>query len=141
NLKELLGGHPTLGLTVLGLVLLTCGGVPGVLAVLWRRRPYRSAKLFAPTAVAIASALFVALWLVAPAESLDDVVGTPVLGVGRTLERWLRFVGLLIGPLAGVTLGARVGLGGFLTWPTWAGAAVTVAVMLSSYVVVVPLAD
>jgi hypothetical protein len=140
NVKELTGDHPTLALIMLGLTLLACGGLPMAFASLSRRQPFLFAKLFGPLAAGVASAVFLILWLIVPMESIDDVVGSPVLAIGRTLERWLRFVGLCAGPLAGVTLGARFVLGDLRAKPFFIGIAVATAVMLTSYVIVVPLA-
>jgi hypothetical protein len=68
------------------------------------------------------------------------VVGAPVLGIGATLERSLRFTGLFAGPFAGWTVGVRLTLGDY-SRGFWVGLAAAVVVLLASYVVVVPLAD
>jgi hypothetical protein len=140
NVRELAGRYPTLTLVALSVALMACGGLPTGFASLLRRRPYAFAKLFFPLAVSAASVVFVVTWLAVPVESIDDIVGTPVLTIGDTLERWLRFVGLFIGPLAAWTIGARLALRDLRASSLAVGLAVATAVMLISYVVVVPLA-
>jgi hypothetical protein len=140
NVKELLQSRPTISLVLLGAVLLACGGVPHAAARAWQLWPYGSAALSIPMAWLCGLAIFCVLWLAVPTESLDDIVGAPVLGIGAALERSLRFTGLLAGPLAGGTLGVRIVLGDY-TRGFWVGLAAVVALLLASYLVVVPLAD
>jgi hypothetical protein len=139
NVKELFQSRPTISLVLLGAVLLACGGVPYVAARAWQRRPDCFTAFSVPVAWLSGLAVFLVLSFAVPTESLDDVVGTPVLGIGAMLERSLRFTGLFAGPLACWTVGVRLALGEY-TRGFWVGLAVLLALLLASYLVVVPLA-
>ena len=140
NVRELAGSYPTLSSIALSLALMACGGLPMAFALLWLQRPQFFARHFGWLVAGVATAVFVAAWLVVPIESIDDIVGTPVLKINDTLERWLRFVALFGGLLSAWTVGARVALRDFCVRPLVLGTVVTTAAMLISYVVVVPLA-
>jgi len=140
NVKELFQSRPTVSLALLGALLLACGGAVHLAARTWQLRPYRFAALCIPAVWLCALAVFSALSLAVPTESLEDIVGAPVLGIGATLERSLRFTGLMAGPFACCALGARLALGdykrGFLV-----GLAPLLVLLPASYLVVVPAAD
>jgi len=140
NVRELAGDSSVIALPGLATMLLACGLVPAAFALFWKRRAEAFGILFIPGAIALASLLFLAAWMTFPLESLDDVVGFPVLGIGGTTERWLRFVGLLLGPLAGLTLGVRLPLGGFRSRSFLVGLGAILVAGGVSYVVVVPMA-
>ncbi|MEQ1869343.1 MAG: hypothetical protein ABL961_04910 [Vicinamibacterales bacterium] len=140
NVKDLASTFPTPALFILGLALLSCGALPSCLAVLLRRRPQMFVRVFLPTAFAIGSLMFFALYSVVPLESIDDIVGTPRLQLADTAERWLRFVGLFIGPLAGMTLGMIVRQPTNRPLSFRVGLLILIAAMIGSWTVVVPLA-
>jgi hypothetical protein len=140
NVRELADRNATIALVSLGLVLLASGGIPAALASLWQQKPSLFAMVFVPLTGAIGSVVFWLVWPVVPLDSMDDIVGSPVLGIGGTLERWLRFVGLFAGPLAGLTLGARLALGSFQFRPMVFGAASIALALALSHIIVVPLA-
>jgi hypothetical protein len=140
NVRELAGDYPELSMLAIGVTLMACGAVPTALAAWSARRPAAFAKLFGPIAFAIASAVFLAVWLTIPVEAIDDIVGTPIFKAGNTFERWWRFVGLFVGPLAGWTLGARLVFGRWRPRSLVPAVATTLVVMAISYVVVVPYA-
>ncbi len=54
------------------------------------------------------SLIFVILLFATPIESIDDLVGTPVWGYQPQAERWVRFVGLFIGPVLLQSIGIRL---------------------------------
>ena len=139
NVKELFQSRPTISLVLLGAVLLACGGVPYVAARAWQLRPYCFTAFSVPVAWLCGLSIFFVLSFAVPTESLDDVVGTPVLGIGAMLERSLRFTGLFAGPLAYWTVGVRIALGDYMRG-FWVGLAAILALLLVSYLVVVPLA-
>lgn len=140
NVKELFESRPTVSLLLLGIVLLGSAGMIHAAARAWQRWPYCFAALAIPGAWLCGLAVFLVLAAAVPTESLDDVVGAPVLGIGAALERSLRFTGLFAGPLAAWTLGVRIARGNY-SRGFWVGLAAVFAVLLASYVVVVPLAD
>jgi hypothetical protein len=140
NVKELFQSRPTISLVLFGAVLLACGGVPHVAARTWQLWPYRSSALSIPMVCLCGLAIFSVLSAAVPTESLDDIVGRPVLGIGATVERSLRFTGLFAGPLVCGTLGVRIALADYARG-FWVGLAVVVTLLLASYLVVVPLAN
>jgi len=140
NVKELFESRPTISLVLLGAVLLGSAGMIHAAARAWQLWPYRFAALAIPAAWLCGLAVFLVLSLAVPTESLDDVVGAPVLAIGATLERSLRFTGLFAGPFACWTLGVRMTRGDY-SRGFWVGLAAVFALLLASYVVVVPLAD
>jgi hypothetical protein len=140
NVRELLSPHPWLSILALGGLLVMSGALPVAFALAWRRRARRFDVLLLPTVVVVTTLAFVALIAVAPVESLDDVLGTPVLHIGDGVERWLRFVGLASGPLVAATLGARLALG--KVDHRMATGIVEIAALVGlSYLIVVTLAD
>ena len=97
-----------------------------------------------PLCVGIGAIAFLVIWPVVPQEALDDIVGSPTLGLNGTVERGLRFIGLVIGPFAGLTLGARLAYPGLCArrrrlLERRCGA--TLALLSVSYSVVVLLAN
>jgi hypothetical protein len=141
NVKELMAGRPpALAAVVLALVIAGSGACVSALASSWRLDAARFAKVFPLCVLGAGSVAFVALLATVPLESLDDIVGTPVLGIGGTLERGLRFVALFVGPVAAMTLGSRLMLGALRDAGAGHGAGVVGAFMLGSWVAVVPLA-
>ena len=95
NVAELFGGGMArLGVALaLGLWLWTLSlGVWLTLEALVARPPLR---VLAPLGVVLHGVVgFWVLYPVVPGESLDDVLGSPVLGWPAPLEHWLRFVAL-----------------------------------------------
>jgi len=140
NVKELLQRRPTTSLLLIGVVLLACGCVFHAAACVWQRRPVRFAALSLPAACLLGLLTFLLLSLAVPTESFDDLVGYPVLGIGATLERCLRFTGLFAGPLACGILGVRLALGNY-NRDFLIGLPALFALLVASYAVVVPLAD
>ena len=139
NIKELFENRTTLSLTLLWASLAACGAAPMALATLWLARPYVFVATVVPLLVLAGTVTFLLLSIAVPVESLDDVVGTPVLNIGPSLERCLRFQGLIAAPLIGWALGARLTMGTY-DRRFFAGLAAAAAVLLISYIVVVRLA-
>ncbi len=139
NIRELAGGFPAIAAALVALVLLACGMALMSLAFLWSRQPGRFARRFVLMAAAAGTLLYILMAAAAPVESLDDVIGTPVLGIGGFVERWLRFVPLVAGPLALSTLGARMAIRRF-DRESVSGLIAVLLVACASYIVVVPLA-
>lgn len=139
NIREVAADYPTLAPVAVSLALLAGGAIPMWLVGFSDRRARTFASTVIVTLLVIASVVFAGLRLVVPDESLDDIVGFPRLGIGQNLERWLRFVGLFIGPLAGLTIGIALTrvrrLSSLVTV-----SAVSLAIMALSWIVVVPFA-
>jgi hypothetical protein len=140
NIKQLAGDYPLLPMGALAGVLLVLGVVPMWFALMLRHRPSAFGRRFVPLTLAVGSVMFLALAITVPTEAIDDIVGTPVLGLSASLERWIRFVGLVAGPIAAWALGACLALGRQHQRGLGAGAAIAAGVMGASYMLVVPLA-
>ena len=94
NVRELFGGPSGLVVAaVLALVLWSLWTLPLVWVELWATRPESSLRLviLLPLAVMLPSLMMA---LAMPAESLSDIVGSPVLGWWPGLEQGLRYAAL-----------------------------------------------
>lgn len=136
NVRELTGPYPFVAIGALGSAVAALGVAPVLAAVGWLRYPRLFARAFVPVLFAFASVIFVMLAAVAPTESIHDIVGAPVLDIGRKTERWLRFVALVAGPLAAMTLGARLAFGQWRA--AWPAAMLMLLVVGATALVVVP---
>jgi VanZ family protein len=93
NLREVLSRYPTFisaaGFSLLLLSVFT----PTVVLGIWNTHQ-KIKHLWKITGLLLAHAtlVYVLLRLLVPLESLDDIVGYPVLDIGHELERYLRFV-------------------------------------------------
>jgi hypothetical protein len=139
NARELLSANPVSAAAGLAVALMLIGAVPMLLASLWQTRPDRFAVIVFPIVVAFGTMLFFGALALVPLESIDDIVGSPILRIGGTLERWLRFVALIAGPIAATTFGARLALG-VRRRPGLGAAVPLLSMLLVSYVVVVQFA-
>ena len=120
---------------------MAAGALPIASACWWRQDASSFARSFVPLCLGVGAIAFLAIWPVVPQEALDDIVGSPTLGLNGTVERGLRFIGLVIGPFAGLTLGARLAIGPVRGGQAWTGVAVTLALLALSYSVVVLFAN
>lgn len=141
NIRELLaGGRAAVAALVIAASISATGALACALAHVWRRDASTFVAWLPWTVFGAASAMFAALSLTVPLESIDDVVGTPILGLGGTLERWGRFTFLLAGPAASLTLGARFTVGALRHVSIDRGMLAACGLILASYLVVVPMA-
>lgn len=139
NVKELFENRTTLSLTLLWASLVVCGAAPMFLGTWWFVRPYAFVAMVVPLVMLTGAVTFLMLAIAVPVESLDDLVGTPVLTIGPTLERCLRFQGLFAGPLICWASGVRLTMGNY-DRRFYIGGAAAIVVLMISYIVVVPVA-
>ncbi len=136
NIRELFDDHPIAASLLLAFGPILAGAVLVGLGRFWYTRPYVFAGLLPFIGVLLGSILFVFINLALPRESIEDVVGTPVLNVDRQLETWFRFIGLFVGPMVLTTLGIRGSLGR-LTLSTLPGVLSVGALSCFSFLIVV----
>lgn len=109
NVKELFAINPALAAMGLLVAVILLSVLPWHLAHVWSIPSISS--FF--TAIACTAAVLIAVHLiiatVIPTESIDDLVGTPVLNMRYGLERALRFIGLAWGIVWSQALGISLG--------------------------------
>jgi hypothetical protein len=113
NVRELFAKHGLLSGAAIGAVLLLFGGLAWKLGIDFLRHPRQVALYAFPALVLTSAVVFLLIAFVLPQESIDDIVGSPVLAMPPNLERCLRFIGLAATPLLGWSLGIRLAHGQF----------------------------
>ncbi len=136
NVKELFEDRTSLSLAFLWLSLVICGAAPMHFGNLWRVRPSIFAATIIPLAMLVGASVFLLLVIAVPVESIDDLVGTPVLAIGSTLERCLRFQAFFAAPLISWTVAVRLTLGEFGR-NFYPGLVAVTLLLMTSYSVVV----
>ncbi len=136
NIRELFADHSVATLILIVTGPLLGGAVLGGLARFWLRSPFGFAAAFPLCATLAGTLVFAGLSLAVPRESIEDLVGAPILEIGPEFENWFRFAGLCGGPLALCLAGWRLSLGQF-DRRIAAGLFSTGLIALVSYVIVV----
>ena len=136
NVRELLARAAWVLCGLVALCIMTAAAMDA-LAGWWRGRPLRFAACLAPLLVGGSAVAFLVLWLLAPGESLDDIVGSPVWKIGRFAEQGLRFLGLAASPLSAADPGGALARGQFSRRDAPAVLAVLAIAAAGYYIVVV----
>jgi glycopeptide antibiotics resistance protein len=95
NIRELLDGGSSFAISI-GLVLAIClaFGPPAWMGVNLARQPLYQAWRFPFNLILQSLIVYIGLRVVAPLESIHDILGTPVLSWPPEMERLARFIGL-----------------------------------------------
>jgi len=140
NVKQAVGsGIPAVRFALLSCVVLISGALPAGWAALWNARPWATLLLMCPLSAAAAFAAYQIFDEAVPAESVYDLLGYPVWERFRGVELPVRFLGLYLGPIACLTLGAWLTLPGRVVH-VWAGLLPLATMVGLSYYVVVSIA-
>lgn len=111
NVKEIFPPEKRyFSLILFAAILLITGAAPVMLVRIWVNKPIQFLAIGPLAMVLLSNLVFFLLWLAAPLESLNDIVGSPILEIPHFLERLFRFTGLYLGPLAALCIGLRLTL-------------------------------
>ncbi|TWT54661.1 hypothetical protein Pla22_23110 [Rubripirellula amarantea] len=138
NVRELFAENAILASLGLAVCFVLLAAHPWWTADLWIRNSVPDFACNVLCTFAVATVVFIIIHFVAPIESIDDVVGTPVLEIGETTERWLRFIALVLGALWAQAIGILMGR---MNWgmlqKCWLTLACAIGGLIVSYSVVV----
>lgn len=114
NILELLEHNPTLVVSLLIAAVACIGFGVSILTEVWMKQP-NIAVAAIPVSFTLTMAIgFVFFSSIVPDESLKDILGAPTIAsLSPFLELMLRFIATVMGPLAGLILGARLAEGKF----------------------------
>ena len=107
HVRELFGPSPTIPQALLfALIVLFALGPPAMLGLQLIRLPARYAWLFPAGILVHAVIVFLGFRFATPIDSVRDLLGDPIWGIGDELERLIRFSGLFLAvslPISGGT--------------------------------------
>jgi histidinol phosphatase-like PHP family hydrolase len=114
NVIELLERSPTLVVSLLIAAVACMGFGLSVLTEIWMKQPTIAVAAIPGSFTLIMAIGFVFFSATVPDESLKDVLGAPTIAsLSPFLELMLRFIAMVMGPFAGLILGARLAGGKF----------------------------